>query len=105
MINMTNIDNADSHNNRGNVSSEEVPVVAAIANFLAGMDFPKIKDQIVEYAQRNPKGNENKERQTQPPQQSQPYDHQQIISVLRKLPDREYQNMTDLSKALDEIKV
>ena len=100
---MTNIENSD--NNRGNVSSEEIPVVAAIANFLAGMDFPKSKDQIVQYAQRNPKGNENKERQVQPPPQSQHYDHQQIVSVLRKLPDREYQNMTDLSKALDEINV
>ena len=101
---MTNTENND--NNRGNVSSEEIPIVAAIANFLAGMDFPKSKDQIVQYAQRNPKGNENKERQVQPPpQQSQPHDHQQIVSVLRKLPDREYQNMTDLSKALDEINV
>jgi thiamine pyrophosphate-dependent acetolactate synthase large subunit-like protein len=99
---MANLDNAD--NNRGNVSSEEIPVVATIANFLAGMDFPKTKDQIVEYAQKNPTGNENKARQTQPQQESQSYDHEQIISVLRKLPDREYQNMTDLSTALNEVK-
>jgi Protein of unknown function (DUF2795) len=81
---MTNLDNADN-SNRGNVSSEEIPVVATIANFLAGMDFPKTKDQIVEYAQKNPKGNENKERQTQPQQESQTYNHEQIISVLRNI--------------------
>jgi hypothetical protein len=75
-----------------------------LANFLAEMNFPKTKDQIVEYAQKNPKGNENKERQTQPQQESQSYNHDQIISVLRKLLVREYQNMTELYRALDEVK-
>jgi hypothetical protein len=75
-----------------------------LANFLAGMNFPKTKDQIVEYAQKNPKGNENKETQTQPQQESQSYNHDQIISVLRKLLVREYQNMTELYRALDEVK-
>jgi hypothetical protein len=89
----------DNTSNQGNVSADEVPVVATIANFLAGMDFPKTKDQIVEYT-KNPKDNENKERQTQP-QESQPYDSQHIMSILRKLQDKQYQKMTELSTTLD----
>jgi len=48
---MSNPDNNTS--NQGNVSADEVPVVATIANFLAGMDFPKTKDQIVEYTKKS----------------------------------------------------
>jgi len=50
--------------------------------------------------QKNPKDNENKERQTQP-QESQSYDRQHIMSILRKLQDKQYQKMTELSTTLD----
>ena len=99
---MSNLDNAD--NNRGNGSAEEIPVVATIANFLAGMDFPKTKDRIVEYTQKIPKGNENKERQTQLQQDSQSYNHGKIVSILGNLPHKEYENMTDLSSPINEVK-
>jgi hypothetical protein len=35
------------------------------------------------------------------PQESQPYDRQHIMSILRKLQDKQYQKMTELSTTLD----
>jgi hypothetical protein len=39
----------DNTSNQGNVSADEVPIVATMANFIPGMDFHKTKDQIVDY--------------------------------------------------------
>ncbi|HEX2971234.1 MAG TPA: DUF2795 domain-containing protein [Tepidisphaeraceae bacterium] len=58
---------------------------AQIAKALKGIDYPKQKDAIVDYARQQQPGDRN------------------VIAVLEKLPDREYHNMADLEKAVGQV--
>lgn len=56
-----------------------------IAQALQGIDYPKSKDEIVEYARSH-----------------QQQDNPVVMSVLEHLPDREYGSMADLEKGVGQ---
>src|SRR5919107_1399783 len=62
---------------------------AAIAKMLSGIEFPKNKNELVDYA----KENKTKVKSSD-----------QIIRIIKELPDRKYHNMADIEKALGEIR-
>ncbi len=74
--------------NKGNVEVDatDVPVIASIANFLAGIEFPIDKKGIVSYVENNKdKSNES----------------EQILNVIQQLPENRYQTMSDITKAIE----
>jgi hypothetical protein len=74
--------------NKGNVEVDatDVPVIASIANLLAGIEFPIDKKGIVSYAQ------DNKEKSNE---------SEQILNVIQQLPENQYQTMSDITKAIE----
>ena len=63
---------------------------AAVAKVLSGVDFPKNKGELSDYAQKHMTDVEVA-------------DPQCIISVIESLPDREYQNMADVEKSIGQV--
>jgi hypothetical protein len=63
---------------------------AAIAKVLSGIDFPKKKSSIQEYAKKNISDVEVE-------------DKDRILNVIDKLPDREYNNMADVEKSVSTV--
>jgi hypothetical protein len=63
---------------------------AAIAKVLSGIDFPKRKDSLKEYAKKNIPNVEVA-------------DPNAILNVIDRLPDREYNNMADVEKSIGSI--
>jgi Protein of unknown function (DUF2795) len=73
----------------GKAATKNAPSAAAIAKVLSGIDFPKNKVELVSYAERNKQKMQAAE---------------EIIQVIRELPDRRYNSMADMEKALGEIR-
>jgi hypothetical protein len=73
----------------GRAASTTAPSASAIAKILSGADFPKDKPSLVAYAE------QNRSKVTAPAE---------IINVIRELPDRTYDSMADVEKALGEIR-
>jgi hypothetical protein len=73
----------------GKAAATKAPSAAAIAKLLSGIDFPKDKDKVIDYAEKNKSKVEEPEK---------------IISTLRGIPDRTYHNMVDVEKALGQIR-
>jgi hypothetical protein len=73
----------------GKAAATRAPSAAAIAKVLSGTDFPNDKDELIRHAERNKQKVEAAE---------------EIIQVIRELPDRTYNNMADVEKALAEIR-
>ena len=73
----------------GKAAATRAPSAAAIAKVLSGTDFPKDKDGLIRHAERNKQKVEAA---------------QEIIQVIREIPDRTYNNMADVEKALAEIR-
>ncbi len=63
---------------------------ATVAKVLSGVDFPKNKDHLRDYAQKHMKDVEVA-------------DPQRILSVIDSLPDRKYQNMADVEKSVGQL--
>jgi hypothetical protein len=63
---------------------------ATVAKVLSGVDFPKNKVHLKDYAQKHMKDVEAA-------------DPQRILSVIDSLPDREYQNMADIEKSVGQL--
>src|SRR5919197_5918959 len=63
---------------------------AAIAKVLSGIDFPKRKDSLKEYAKKNILNVEVA-------------DPNAILNVIDRLPEREYNNMADVEKSIGSI--
>jgi phage tail tape-measure protein len=63
---------------------------ATVAKVLSGVDFPKNKGELSDYAQKHMTDVEVA-------------DPQRIISVIESLPDREYQNMADVEKSVGQV--
>jgi len=61
-----------------------------VAKVLSGVDFPKNKGELRDYAQKHMTDVEVAEPQS-------------IISVIDSLPDREYQNMADVEKSISQV--
>ena len=74
--------------NKGNVKvdSTDVPVIASIANLLAGIEFTIDKKGIVSYVK------DNKEKSGE---------SEQILNVIQQLPENQYQTMSDITKAIE----
>jgi hypothetical protein len=60
-----------------------------VAKILSGIEFPKNKKQLIEYAE------QNKERVSNP---------DTIIETMKELSDTQFENMADVEKALGEIR-
>ncbi|MEP0824742.1 MAG: DUF2795 domain-containing protein [Nitrososphaera sp.] len=56
---------------------------------MSGAKFPKQKQDLIEHAENNKSRLESAE---------------QVIQVIRELPDREYNNMADVERALGEVR-
>ena len=63
---------------------------ATIAKVLSGIDFPKSKDSLKEYAKKNISNVEVTDKDT-------------ILDIIDRLPDREYNNMADVEKSIGSI--
>jgi Protein of unknown function (DUF2795) len=63
---------------------------AAIAKVLSGVDFPKRKNSLREYAKENISNIEVEDKGT-------------ILDVIDRLPDREYNNMAEVEKSISSI--
>jgi hypothetical protein len=73
----------------GKAAATKSPSAAAFAKILSGADFPKKKNDLIEYAQTH---------------KSKVDAAEEIIQVIRELPDRTYNNMTDVEKAISEVR-
>lgn len=63
---------------------------ATVAKVLSGVDFPKNKGELRDYAQKHMT-------------EVEVADPQGIIGVIDKLPDREYENMADVEKSVGQV--
>src|SRR5919112_2969201 len=72
----------------GKVAATASTSAAAVAKMLSGIEFPKDKDKLLDYA----KENKTKVKSSD-----------EIIRIIKELPDRKYHNMADIEKALGEI--
>jgi hypothetical protein len=73
----------------GRIAATKAPSAAAIAKILSGADFPKKKNELIERAETNKSKVEAAE---------------EVIQVIRELPDRTYNNMVDVEKAVAEVR-
>jgi hypothetical protein len=73
----------------GQAAATRAPSAAAIAKILSGIDFPKKKNELIEQAEANKSKLEAAE---------------EVIQVIRELPDRIYNNMSDVEKAVAEVR-
>jgi hypothetical protein len=73
----------------GKAAATKAPSASAIAKLLSGIDFPKNKSKVIDYAEKN------KMKVDEP---------EAIINTLREIPDKTYHNMVDVEKALGEIR-
>ncbi|MFL6320169.1 MAG: DUF2795 domain-containing protein, partial [Nitrososphaeraceae archaeon] len=63
---------------------------AAIAKVLSGIEFPKRKSSIKEYAKKNIPNIEVEDPNT-------------ILDIIDRLPDKEYNNMADVEKSVSSV--
>jgi hypothetical protein len=73
----------------GKVAANKAASAAAIAKVLAGIEFPKDKHEIVDYAEKN------KQKLSE---------IEQILDVIREIPDKSYDNMVEVEQALGAIR-
>jgi hypothetical protein len=73
----------------GRLAATRAPSAAAIAKILADADFPRKKNELIECAETNKSKVEAAE---------------DVIQVIRELPDRTYNNMADVEKAVAGVR-
>jgi hypothetical protein len=73
----------------GKAAATRAPSAAAIAKLLSGVDFPKRKNELIDHAEANKAKVEAAE---------------EVIQVIRELPERTYNNMADVEKAVAEVR-
>ena len=74
----------------GKAASEEAVSAAAVAKLLSGIDFPKRKDELKQYAKRHAS-------------QAGISDTEAVVNVLDKLPDKQYTDMADVEKSVGQV--
>jgi hypothetical protein len=74
----------------GKVAAARAPSAAAIAKILSGADFPMKKNELIEYAETNKSKVEAVK--------------EEVIQVIRELPERTYSNMADVEKTVSEVR-
>lgn len=72
----------------GRKAARGAPSAAALSKLLSGIDFPKEKDDLVQYAQRNARGAKASA----------------ILQTLQKLPNRRYQSMKEVQEGLGKVR-
>jgi Protein of unknown function (DUF2795) len=73
----------------GKIAASSSVSAASIAKVLSGIEFPKNKNQLIDYAK------QNKDRISDP---------DSVIEALKELRDNHFENMADVEKALGEIR-
>jgi len=73
----------------GKVAANKAASAAAIAKVLAGIEFPKDKHEIVNYVEKN------KQKLSE---------IEQVLDVIREIPDKSYDNMVEVEQALGAIR-
>jgi hypothetical protein len=73
----------------GRAAATRAPSAVALAKLLSGVDFPKTRSELLTYAKRNRQKVKAAE---------------EIIQVIRELPERRYKSMVDMEKALAKIR-
>jgi Protein of unknown function (DUF2795) len=73
----------------GKIAASSSVSAASIAKVLSGIEFPKNKNQLIDYAK------QNKDRISDP---------DSVIETLKELHDTHFENMADVEKALGEIR-
>jgi len=73
----------------GRIAASSSASAAGVAKILSGIEFPKNKNQLIHYAQRN------KDKVNQP---------DAVIETLKELPIDHFENMADVEKALGNIR-
>lgn len=73
----------------GKVAASSAASAAAVAKILSGIDFPKNKEQLIEYAE------QNKDKVSEP---------DAVVETLKELSDTNFENMADVEKALGKIR-
>jgi hypothetical protein len=74
----------------GRAAATESVSAAAIAKALSGVDFPKRKEELRQYAQRHAP-----EAAIEEPEA--------VLNVIDRLPDREYKDMADVEKSVGQV--
>jgi hypothetical protein len=87
------VEAAEQPSKKGGMAAATASIsAAAIAKVFAGIDFPKRKDGLKEYAEKNiPKAGIDD------------IDPNALLDVINRLPDKEYDNMADAEKSIDSI--
>ena len=73
----------------GQAAATRTPSAAALAKLLSGVDFPKTRSKLLTYAKRNRQKVKAAE---------------EIIQIIRELPERRYKSMADVEKALAKVR-
>jgi hypothetical protein len=73
----------------GKVAATKSASAAALAKMLAGIRFPKNKTELLDWTKEH---------------KSKVKEAEQIITTIQEMPDRKYQNMADVERALGEIR-
>jgi hypothetical protein len=73
----------------GKIAATRAASAAAIAKVLAGIEFPKDKNEIVNYAEKN---------------KHKLSEVEEVLDTINKIPDKDYHNMVEVEKALGDIK-
>ncbi|MFL6357700.1 MAG: DUF2795 domain-containing protein, partial [Nitrososphaeraceae archaeon] len=73
----------------GKVAANRAASAATIAKVLAGIEFPKGKHEILNYAEKN------KQRLS---------DIKEVLDIIKQIPDKSYHNMVEVEKALGAIR-
>jgi hypothetical protein len=73
----------------GKIAATEAPSAAAIAKVLSGIEFPKGKHEIINYAENN------KQKLS---------DIEEVLDIIKQIPDKSYHNMVEVEEALGAIR-
>ena len=80
---------ADIEGERKEVVVEDYPKAAEIAQILKDLDFPVDKNKIIQFVQQQPKEKAGREA---------------ILSTLRKIEDKQYKNVSEVTMAAGLVK-
>jgi uncharacterized protein DUF2795 len=87
------VEAAEQPSKKGGKAAASSISAAAIAKVLSGIDFPKSKDSLKEYAEKNISKVEI----------SSSEDSNALLDVINRLPNREYNDMADVEKSVGNI--
>jgi hypothetical protein len=73
----------------GKIAATRSTSAAAVAKIFSGIEFPKDKNELVDYAKENKSKVESLD---------------ELIEIIKKLPDTKYHNMADIEKGIGEIR-